>query len=78
MIDRYNKHSNDLGLLKQAISNHPDRDKARKLALAYDLYVNSRHRELLQVEDVLGSKKTLLKEGFYKEVKRNLDDSKIS
>lgn len=78
MIDKYNKHSDDLKLLKQVISDHPDRDKAKKLALAYDLYVNNRHGKLLQAKDVLGSKKTLSKEDFYKEVKKNLDDSKAS
>ncbi len=78
MIDNYNKHSDDLKLLKQVISDHPDREKAKKLALAYDLYINNRHGKILQAKDVLGSKKTLSKEDFYKEVKNNLDDSKAS
>ncbi|TGA93945.1 type II CRISPR RNA-guided endonuclease Cas9 [Lactobacillus johnsonii] len=78
MINKYNDHRDDLKLLKEVIENHIDRKKAKKLALAYDLYVNNRHGQLLQAKKKLGKIKPGSKEDFYKVVNKNLDDSRVS
>lgn len=78
MINKYNDHRDDLKLLKEVIENHIDRKKAKKLALAYDLYVNNRHGQLLQAKKKLGKIKPGSKEDFYKVVNKNLDDSQAS
>lgn len=78
MIKKYNDHRNDLKLLKEVIDNHIDQKKAEKLALAYDLYVNNRHGQLLQAKKKLGKIKPGSKEDFYKVVNKNLDDSQAS
>ena len=78
MINKYNDHRDDLKLLKEVIENHIDRKKAKKLALAYDLYVNNRHGQLLQAKKKLGKIKPGSKEDFYKVVNKNLDDSRAS
>ena len=75
MMKKYDDHRNDLKLLKKVIDNHPDQNKTKKLELAYDLYVNNRHGKLLQAKNVLKTSKVLTKEDFYKEVKKNLDNS---
>ncbi len=78
MIKKYNDHCDDLKLLKEVIDNHIDQKKAKKLALAYDLYVNNRHGQLLQAKKKLGKIKPGSKEDFYKVVNKNLDDSQAS
>ena len=78
MINKYNDHRDDLKLLKEVIENHIDRKKAKELALAYDLYVNNRHGQLLQAKKKLGKIKPRSKEDFYKVVNKNLDDSRAS
>lgn len=78
MINKYNDHRDDLKLLKEVIENHIDRKKAKELALAYDLYVNNRHGQLLQAKKKLGKIKPGSKEDFYKVVNKNLDDSRAS
>ena len=78
MINKYNDHRDDLKLLKEVIENHIDRKKAKELALAYDLYVNNRHGQLLQAKKKLGKIKPGSKEDFYKVVNKNLDDSRVS
>ena len=78
MIKKYNDHRDDLKLLKEVIDNHIDQKKAEKLALAYDLYVNNRHGQLLQAKKKLGKIKPGSKEDFYKVVNKNLDDSQAS
>lgn len=78
MINKYNDHRDDLKLLKEVIDNHIDRKKAKKLALAYDLYVNNRHGQLIQAKKKLGKIKPGSKEDFYKVVNKNLDDSQAS
>ncbi|MDT9605912.1 type II CRISPR RNA-guided endonuclease Cas9 [Lactobacillus johnsonii] len=78
MIKKYNDHRDDLKLLKEVIDNHIDRKKAKELALAYDLYVNNRHGQLLQAKKKLGKIKPGSKEDFYKVVNKNLDDSQAS
>lgn len=78
MINKYNDHRDDLKLLKEVIENHIDRKKAVKLALAYDLYVNNRHGQLIQAKKKLGKIKPGSKEDFYKVVNKNLDDSQAS
>lgn len=75
MIRKYKDHSKDLALLKQVIKEHPDQEKAKKLALAYDLYVNNRHGHLLKAKKILGKNSILTKQDFYTEVKKNLDQS---
>lgn len=78
MIRKYEDHRNNLKLLKKVIDNHADKEKAKKLALAYDLYVNNRHGHWLEAKKVLQKKKVLSKEDFYAEVKKNLDNSPAS
>lgn len=78
MINKYNDHRDDLKLLKEVIENHIDRKKAKELALAYDLYVNNRHGQLLQAKKKLGKIKPGSKDDFYKVVNKNLDDSQAS
>lgn len=78
MIKKYNDHRDDLKLLKEVIDNHIDQKKAKELALAYDLYVNNRHGQLLQAKKKLGKIKPGSKENFYKVVNKNLDDSRVS
>lgn len=78
MIRKYNDHREDLDLLKQEIKQHPDKEKAENLALAYDLYVNNRYGHLLKAKNKLGKKSGVLsKEDFYSIIKKNLDDSEI-
>ena len=69
MIRKYNDHAKDLALLKKVIANHSDKNKAKKLAMAYNLYVNNRHNRILR------AKKLLKKTEFYDVVKKNLDNS---
>ncbi|NRO22238.1 type II CRISPR RNA-guided endonuclease Cas9 [Lactobacillus helveticus] len=81
MIRKYKDHQKDVDLLKKIIKNHPDKDEAKRLSLAYDLYVNNRYGHVLEAKKVLKSQgiktnKTLTKEDFYSLVKKNLDESK--
>lgn len=75
MVRKYEDHKKDLRLLKKVIANHPDSQKAKKLSLAYDLYVNNRHGGLLKAKKEFKTTKELGKDEFYKNVKANLDDS---
>ncbi|WP_317619047.1 type II CRISPR RNA-guided endonuclease Cas9 [Bombilactobacillus folatiphilus] len=75
MVRKYDDHKKDLKLLKQVIKQHPDRDKAQNLQLAYDLYVNNRHGQLLKAKNKFSAKKVMSKEEFYKTIEKNLDDS---
>ncbi|MDF7672722.1 type II CRISPR RNA-guided endonuclease Cas9 [Lactobacillus sp. ESL0701] len=75
MIDKYEQHRNDYQLLKQVIDSQTDKEKAKKLRLAYDLYVNNRHGKLLEAKKTLTAKGVLSKEDFYKIVEANLDES---
>ena len=78
MVRKYEDHKHDLKLLKRVINNLSDRQKGKRLSLAYDLYVNNRHGKLLDAKKTLGKKGCLSKEDFYAEVEKNLDDSKES
>lgn len=75
MIRKYKDHNKDLVLLKQVIKGQSDQEKAKRLALAYDLYVNNRHGHILKAKTVLGKSGILTKQDFYSEVKKNLDKS---
>ncbi|QGV04081.1 type II CRISPR RNA-guided endonuclease Cas9 [Lactobacillus acetotolerans] len=75
MIRKYNDHKKDLVLLKDVIISQDDEKKAKKLALAYDLYVNNRHGKLLEAKKEFKVKGVLSKDDFYKIIKNNLDDS---
>ncbi len=78
MVNKYQKHASDYRLLKTVIEHHDDKQKAKLLDLAYDLYVNNRHGKLLAAKKALKTKNILSKEDFYKQVKANLDDSAAS
>ena len=78
MVEKYNKHHQDYKLLKAYIDTLQDRSIAKKLLLAYDLYVNNRHGHLLEAKTEFKQDGTLTKEDFYKTVKDNLDDSELA
>ncbi|WP_223902600.1 type II CRISPR RNA-guided endonuclease Cas9 [Lactobacillus laiwuensis] len=81
MVAKYDKHHQDYKLLKAYIDTLQDRSIAKKLLLAYDLYVNNRHGRLLEAKKTFGDKKkkkALTKDEFYKIVKDNLDDSDLA
>ena len=78
MVAKYNKHHQDYKLLKAYIDTLQDRSIAKKLLLAYDLYVNNRHGRLLEAKTEFKQDGTLTKEDFYKTVKDNLDDSELA
>lgn len=75
MVAKYDKHHQDYKLLKAYIDTLQDRSIAKKLLLAYDLYVNNRHGRLLEAKTEFKQDGALTKEDFYKTVKDNLDDS---
>lgn len=72
MIRKYNDHKKDLKLLKDVVRSQKDKDKAKRLSLAYDLYVNNQHGKLLEAKKAF---KVMDKDKFYKIVKNNVDDS---
>lgn len=74
MIRKYHDHRKDLVLLKKVIKDHPDKEKAEKLSLAYDLYINNKHGHLLKAKKVLKKSGILTKHDFYSEVQKNLDE----
>ena len=81
MVAKYDKHHQDYKLLKAYIDTLQDRSIAKKLLLAYDLYVNNRHGHLLEAKKTFEDKKkkkALTKDEFYKIVKDNLDDSDLA
>ena len=78
MVAKYNKHHQDYKLLKDYIDTLQDRSIAKKLLLAYDLYVNNRHGRLLEAKTEFKQDGALTKEDFYKTVKDNLDDSELA
>lgn len=83
MIKKYNQHDADLdsdleninknpGLLRKLINSIKDPNKKQNLKDAYSNYINN---------NMIKSDKKLnlsVQESFYKQVKKNLDDSKIS
>lgn len=75
MIRKYEDHKEDLRLLKNVINHMSDSKKAKKLRLAYDLYVNNRHGHILAAKQVLKTSTPGNKESFYDVVKKNLDNS---
>ena len=78
MINKYDQHKSDYKLLKIVIDGQADRQKAKTLRLAYDLYINNRHGHLLEAKAKFGQDGALTKDDFYKVVKENLDDSKAA
>lgn len=82
MVNKYNQHRCDYKLLKSVIDGQTDRQKAKTLRLAYDLYINNhinnRHGHLLEAKAKFGQDGALTKEDFYKVVKENLDDSQAA
>lgn len=57
MVEKYKKHKKDYKKLKKYINTLQDQTKAKKLLLAYDLYVNNRHGRLLEAKKHLKIKK---------------------
>lgn len=78
MVNKYNQHRCDYKLLKSVIDGQTDRQKAKTLRLAYDLYINNRHGHLLEAKAEFKQDGALTKEDFYKVVKENLDDSQAA
>lgn len=78
MVAKYDKHHQDYKLLKAYIDTLQDRSIAKKLLLAYDLYVNNRHGHLLEAKTEFKQDGTLTKEDFYKTVKDSLDESELA
>lgn len=77
MIRKYNEHKEHLLLLKEVIRNHPNKEKAKKLRLTYDLYVNNRRGRVLEAKKLL-KKNSLNREDFEKLIEKNLDNSEAS
>ena len=75
MIRKYNDHKKDLKLLKDVVRSQKDKDKAKNLSLAYDLYVNNRHGKLLEAKKAFKVNGVLNKDDFYKIIKNNINDS---
>lgn len=76
MIRKYNDHCKDYHLLKQVINDEKDKNKAKKLRCAYDLYVNNRHADVLFAKEILKHKNgTFTKDEFYSEVQKDLDET---
>lgn len=73
MIRKYNDHKDHLRLLKDVINDHSDKEKAKNLRLAYDLYINNHGGRVLEAKKVL-KKNRLNREDFEKIIKNNLDD----
>ena len=76
MIQKYDQHKKDLILLRKVAAEQEDPKKAKKLVLAYDLYINNRHHgKIIEAKKTFNKNKSLTTKEFYKIVKDNLPEN---